>query len=92
MVILKEEWLVAFHSTHHAIAAEHLAKASGWAMEMIPTPRDISASCGLSLRFTDATAVDQETVTRKLKEYNIVWAGIYFARKNTEGQKSWQLQ
>ena len=89
---MKEEWLVAFHSTHHAIAAERLAKSSGWMVELIPTPRDISASCGLSLLFTDATALEREAITRKLKENNILWAGVYMVQKKAKGQKKWQLQ
>lgn len=42
--------IIAFSSTHQAI---HFEKKliSIFAIEMIPTPREVSASCGLSLKF-----------------------------------------
>lgn len=91
MINVKEEWLVAFHSTHHAIAAERLGKEAGWSMEMIPTPRDISASCGLSLHFPVSTETDQATVMQKLKEKRILWAGVYLPEKAPKNGKKWKL-
>lgn len=42
--------IITFSSTHQAI---HFEKRliSHFAIEMIPTPREVSASCGLSLKF-----------------------------------------
>lgn len=45
-------YILSFASTHHAIAAERALKGSGIKVEIVPTPRDITASCGLSLRFS----------------------------------------
>ena len=42
--------IIAFGSTHQAIRFERL-RISHYAIELIPTPRDVSASCGLSLKF-----------------------------------------
>ncbi|MEG2746008.1 MAG: DUF3343 domain-containing protein [Gordonibacter sp.] len=42
-------YVVAFESTHAAMAAASVLEARG--ARMIPTPRAISASCGMSLRF-----------------------------------------
>lgn len=42
--------IIAFGSTHQAIRFERLL-ISHYAIELIPTPRDVSASCGLSLKF-----------------------------------------
>lgn len=41
---------MTFDSTHQAIHFERLLKPI-FAIELIPTPREITASCGLSLKF-----------------------------------------
>ncbi len=42
--------LITFASTHSAIEFERTAKEMGVPMRLIPTPRSISASCGLTAR------------------------------------------
>lgn len=42
--------IIAFSSTHQAIHFERLLLPK-YAIELIPTPREVSASCGLSLKF-----------------------------------------
>ena len=42
--------IITFSSTHQAIHFERLL-LKHFAIELIPTPRDVSASCGLSLKF-----------------------------------------
>lgn len=49
--------VVVFESTHDAIKTEKAIKASV-KVELIPTPREISASCGLSVKFAPGE-VDQ---------------------------------
>jgi hypothetical protein len=46
-------YVLAFDSTHNAIKTENLLKRRGVEGEMIPTPRDIDVSCGLSIRFPE---------------------------------------
>lgn len=41
--------LITFPSVHYAIRAEKVLRERGIEAKTIPTPRDISASCGLSL-------------------------------------------
>ena len=43
--------LVAFDSVHQAIRAERLLLKAGVAVELVPTPRELSSDCGFSLRF-----------------------------------------
>lgn len=43
------QYVVAFDSTHAAMAAASVLEARG--ARVMPTPRVISASCGMSLRF-----------------------------------------
>lgn len=54
-------YVISFESTHAAMAANKALGALGRALTMIPTPREISAGCGMSLRFAadgDADALD----------------------------------
>lgn len=44
-------YVISFDSTHHAIKAEKLFKERNLNIKMMPTPREITASCGLSIRF-----------------------------------------
>ena len=46
-------YILAFDSTHHAIKAEEQLKKNKLEAEMIPTPRDVDASCGLSIKIPD---------------------------------------
>ncbi|MDD2572916.1 MAG: DUF3343 domain-containing protein [Bacillota bacterium] len=46
-------YILAFDSTHHAIRVEEQLKQRELGGEMVPTPRDIDASCGLSIRFLE---------------------------------------
>ncbi|MCT4618087.1 MAG: DUF3343 domain-containing protein [Marinisporobacter sp.] len=47
----QEFYVIAFESTHHAIQTENRLKEQ-FSIETIPTPREISASCGLSIKFS----------------------------------------
>ncbi len=46
-------YVIAFESTHAALAAASALEARG--ARMMPTPRAISAGCGMSLRFDAST-------------------------------------
>lgn len=49
----KEEYgLSTFKSTHYAIQAEKILKENNIFFKTIPTPREVSHSCGLALLFT----------------------------------------
>ena len=50
-MIENEFYVITFESTHLAISTEKLLLATV-PVEMVPTPREISASCGLSLKIT----------------------------------------
>ena len=47
------KFLVTFDSVQHALRAEKMLRDIQITTEMIPTPREISASCGQSLRFQE---------------------------------------
>lgn len=43
--------LITFKSTNHAVQGERIFKENKFTFKTIPTPRDVSTSCGLSLLF-----------------------------------------
>ena len=77
--------LVAFDSVHQAIRAEQLLLKAGVPVELIPTPREISASCGQSARFPAGSAA---IVLALLEREKIAFRGIYSI---SEGQRIYEL-
>ncbi|HKL10407.1 MAG TPA: DUF3343 domain-containing protein [Clostridia bacterium] len=59
--------VIAFDSTHLAIKVERMLKGS-IDVEMIPTPRSITASCGLSIK-TDRE--EMENIKERLREMDV---------------------
>ena len=55
-------WLFAFDSPHAAIAAQKLLAGCG--AVVMPTLRCITASCGMSLRLTDARVEEAKQIMR----------------------------
>ena len=46
-----KRYVLSFNSTHHAILAEGVFKSEAIEYKMIPTPRHVRLSCGLSIVF-----------------------------------------
>ena len=66
--------VVLFHSAAHAVRAEKVLQQAGVQIKMIPTPRQISSDCGMSLRFNQA---DEERVTATLAQNHVPTNGIH---------------
>ncbi|MFZ5968261.1 MAG: DUF3343 domain-containing protein [Bacillota bacterium] len=49
-----EFYVIVFDSTHHAIQTEQRLRGN-FKIETIPTPREITASCGLSIKFSETS-------------------------------------
>ena len=47
----RQPFVLAFESTHAAMAAQTAFSQTGRPFALIPTPREISAGCGMSLKF-----------------------------------------
>lgn len=74
-------YVITFDSTHHAIRGEKFLKESGLTIRTIPTPREISASCGLSIKFD----IDNlENVKEIISINNLVIKGIYEINKKNK--------
>lgn len=73
---MREEvyYVIAFDSTHYAIQGEKELKNKGIDIKIIPTPREITASCGLSIRFKPEALNDVKNI---LQEALLSIKGIY---------------
>ncbi|MBU5678200.1 DUF3343 domain-containing protein [Alkaliphilus sp. MSJ-5] len=77
-MIDQQFYVVVFESTHYAIAAEKLFKDKNYKFDVIPTPREITHSCGLSIRFTVDALVEMK---REMEDAHIAIKGIYEIQK-----------
>ena len=69
---MNEYYLITFESTHAAISTEKLLKPAD--VRIMPVPRFISASCGISIRINpekreEAEAIFKEGSTLSAEEY-----------------------
>lgn len=71
-------YVIVFESTHYAIAAERVFKKNNCKFDIIPTPREITQSCGLSIRFKPE---EVEIMKKIIEEANILIQGIYRIQK-----------
>ena len=66
--------LLVFDSVHQAIRAERMLRSKRIAIDMVPTPREITASCGQSI----AIWSEDETFARQmLAVEKVPYRGIY---------------
>ena len=85
---MNEMYVVTFNSTHYAIKFEKILKDADIKMMMIPSPREITASCGLSIKFDQS---DVEKVTKHIEESHVDIYGIFKLTK-IAGEKEKQVQ
>jgi hypothetical protein len=69
-----EHGIVLFHNSFSAMRAEAVLMKAGLAVKLIPTPRDLSSDCGVSLRFDWSRSQQVEAL---LKQARVDTAGIY---------------
>ncbi|MDY0255153.1 MAG: DUF3343 domain-containing protein [Tenuifilaceae bacterium] len=51
--------ILTFLSTHHVLKAEQVLLAKGIKLDIIPTPKDITSECGMSIRINPHVANSQ---------------------------------
>lgn len=66
-------YLISFDSTHQAIKAETYLKQEYSDFRIIPTPGQIKAGCGLTIK----TLTDYSAMIEKLDHQSISWQLIY---------------
>ena len=62
-IVMNEYYLLTFESTHAAISTEKLLKPAE--VTIMPVPRFISASCGISVRIKPEKHEEAEDIFRK---------------------------
>ncbi len=70
--------VITFNTTHQALRSENVLKEAGTNFLLIPTPRQISASCGMAVKFVWG---DSDLIIDTLRENNIQWKDIHHIRK-----------
>lgn len=81
---MNEMYIISFNSTHNAIRTEKLLAENNIKVTTLPTPREISASCGISIRFL---LENIDKVREIIKENEIDNKGIYRIFKNESGKR-----
>lgn len=77
--------VATFKSTHHAIQAEGVFKENGIFSKTIPTPREITFSCGLALLFA---LDDVEKVKGLVEKEELVVDSLYNYTKSKVSNKA----
>ncbi len=67
-------YIITFDSTHAAMDAEKKLISKSMKIHMIPTPRQITANCGLSIKIT---GVDREELLAVLEELKLETKALY---------------
>jgi len=62
---MSEYGVTLFHTTSSAMAAEKTLIKEGFSIKLIPTPRQFSSDCGISLRFRWENRPDVETILQR---------------------------
>lgn len=83
-MIENEFYVIAFDSTHYAIRTEKMLK-SDFKVDMIPTPREISVSCGLSIKFSEEVL---EGILETLNETDKKGLHLYKLSKTDTGSRN----
>lgn len=68
-------YVITFPSVHHAMAFEDRLRDSPIKFQLIPVPRQISASCGVAAKIQH---MNQEEVLQLLEHYEVSFSGVYF--------------
>ena len=80
---MNEMYIVSFNSTHHAIRTEKVFIENEIKCTTLPTPREITASCGISIRFLFE---DLNKVKDALEVSEVDFKGIFKIQKSLDGK------
>lgn len=73
-MIIRYDVLITFSSIHHVLHAEKLLKASNKQFTMLPTPREITLSCGMSIA---VMLPDLQEILQNFANHTIDQNGVY---------------
>lgn len=75
--------VITFKSTHYAIQADTVLKKENIQFRTIPTPREITHSCGLAIKFS---LDDFDNIMNIVKENGLITEGVFKFTKDNKGQ------
>jgi hypothetical protein len=81
---MNDMYIVSFDSTHHAIRSEKIFIENNIKVSTLPTPREISSSCGISIRFSEDNI---KSIKRLLENNEILYNGIFNVKRLDNGKK-----
>lgn len=73
--------LISFFGSYHAIRAEIVLKRDGFAVQLIPGPKEISPNCGVALRFEYA---QRDGVVAVLADKKVRIEAVHLYRPRTD--------
>lgn len=76
--------VITFKSTQYAIQADAVLKKEKMRYRTIPTPREISHSCGLAIKFH---LEDYDNIKHIIENNSIVTEGIFRIIKSPQGSR-----
>lgn len=82
-------YCLTFDSTHYAIKIEKRMKEAQLKGLMIPTPREVSASCGLSLKFLES---EKDSMLSILEEEDRERVSLYLIDRRDSTFKAEKLE
>jgi hypothetical protein len=65
--------VLTFQSIHHVLKAEKLLLKAGFKLDIIPTPKNISSDCGMSIR-TNCDNAEIEIIRGIMEENEFIFA------------------
>ncbi len=82
---MNDYYIAVFDSTHYALHFEKVIRGGGFAINIMPVPREITASCGISakLETVEIEKIKELAVTENLK------VGGYYHVEVQDGKKTY---
>jgi len=74
----EERCIITFFTVHQALRAEKVLMEAGFAISMIPVPREISSDCGVALEIPDG---EETRIKSMLEENRVTLEGFHFLRR-----------
>lgn len=73
--------LISFFGSYHAIRAESVLRRGGFAVQLVPGPKELSPNCGVALRFEYS---QRDTVLAVLAARNVRIDSVHLYRPRTD--------
>lgn len=85
----KKFGVITFESVNHAMKAETIFNKNDIKFRTIPTPREITHSCGLAIKFD---LENKDLAKNIIKENNLYIKGVFKFIKNKEGSLAEEIE